>query len=618
MKYKIVRTISLLPGVREGPLCFPPIGTGILARHLRDLGHDIAQDDLHIRWYRTASKHHREKLEHLSADERRLWNYLEGGSDPDWDWFGEKVTGLSDFQEPDVILFSLISSDSLCCKAALALARYLKKKFGKSIVVGGEYFAYAPIFYEIDRIIPLGVIDYYISGFAEKALEGLLSILSGQSSPARLADIPGLCYSDGGQVRKNPYTLFHDVVPPDFEGLPVELYRWSAPCQPPEPILTPPTDELILPFHTSTGCPFNCSFCDCSGIDKVSVLPPDAAVKELASLVDRYGCRTFFFLNNTLNISRGYIKQLCSRIIKSKLDIQWFDCGTVRGVDKEVLIKMREAGVIRIVWGLESGSNRVLKYVKKPITLDQASSVFTMAHEVGIWNGVEIIVGMPTETDNEFRETMAFLEAHTDVIDEVWPNPFYLNSNSDMCRNPSAYGLFNVLPVNRGLTKNELRGSFAASFIFDEMNGLCWREKEDQLEQRIGEITEHIMKLGLYPMAWEHEQQPNLLSWCYRQCRSKSEVQRLYRSYFPKLALHKWKAAGWQAESLETLADEILREIHRRKLNDLPLEKTWNEISPERYSPTYKNLEPEQAMLVDGKFHDMQLYAKVKKALLNS
>jgi hypothetical protein len=61
---------------------------------------------------------------------------------------------------PDIILLSLISSDTFCCKATLALAHYLKKEFAKPIVVGGEYFAYGLIGYEIDRILRLGVIDF--------------------------------------------------------------------------------------------------------------------------------------------------------------------------------------------------------------------------------------------------------------------------------------------------------------------------------------------------------------------------------------------------------------------------------------------------------------------------
>ena len=88
-----------------------------------------------------------------------MWRYLEGADDEDWEWFGDKVTSLSDFTEPDVLLFSMISSDLGCCVATLAFTRYLKKKFGKPIILGGEYFAYAPIHDEIDRVLPLGSLD---------------------------------------------------------------------------------------------------------------------------------------------------------------------------------------------------------------------------------------------------------------------------------------------------------------------------------------------------------------------------------------------------------------------------------------------------------------------------
>jgi len=621
MRFKLVRVISPLSGNKHGTLAFPPISLGILTRHIRDCGFDLEQDDLHRRWYSTASKSDTQRLQHVASNEQRMWDYLEGIEDGDWEWFGEKATILSDFVEPDVFLFSMISSDLGCCVTTLAFARYLKNRFRKPIILGGEYFAYAPIYDEIDRILSLGVLDYYVIGYGEEPLECLLKIITGRASKDTLVAVPGLCYIDGGQVRKNSFTPHHPLVPPDFEGLPIHLYRWSPDCLPPERNLPVPKDELTLPFHTSTGCTYNCSFCECSGMKKMSILPPEKVVEELKKLVDRYDCHTFFFLDNTLNFSHRYVNDLCDHIINAQLDIQWMDCASTRGMDRATLEKMREAGAIRIVWGLESGSDRILEYVRKPSTLDNACNVIAMAHDVGIWNGVEIIVGMPTETEEEFRETINFLEVYAPVLDEVWVYQFYLNGNSDMFTNHGRYGITNLRRVNVGLTKDAVYASVAATHIFDEKDGCCWVEKDDQQKRRLAVMLEHVADLDLYPMTWEHEQQPNLLSWCYRQCRKKAEVRTLYRRYWEKLSLRRtWGFSGRRCDCVEELTEEIYQGFKDHDPHS-GLKEIWHAVYPDKWSPFFPDAEVtpdlsyERRLLIDGRFHDKLVYSWLKEKL---
>lgn len=641
MKFKIVRVVSSLAGGRYGTLTFPPISLGILAGHVRARGFDVDQDDLHRRWYSARAAEETERLRLLASDEQRMWRYLEGQPDDDWEWFGDTVTALSDFESPDAYLLSLISSDIGCCVSTLAFSRYLKRRYGRYTVVGGEYFAYAPIHDEIERVLALGVIDYYVLGYGEESLERLLPILTGYTTkvkqpaepmtgllpvlpskpvPAGIEGVPGLRWLDTGNVRRNPMTPNHALVPPDFDGLPIDLYRWTAECDPPYLGLPLPKDELTLPFHLNTGCPYNCSFCECSGMRKVSILPPEQAVTELKAIVDKTGCRTFFFLDNTLNLTPRYVHELCDRIIDAGLNIQWMDCASGNKMDFATLKKMRQAGVIRIVWGLESGSDRILEYVDKPVRTAQAGEVLAMAHEAGIWNGVEIIVGMPGETDEDFDLTMKFLAAHHSVLDEVWTYQFYLNSNSAMFTNTTRFGIENVRRVNIGLTKDAVYGAVAATHIFDETNGLRWAEKEGQQKRRLAAMLEHVAGLGLYPMTWEHEQQPNLLSWCYRHAGTKTDIRQLYRRYWEKLYLRRtWGPLGRHGDSADDVAYEIFREYSA--LGESDLDRIWRAAYPEKWLPFYAESEYtpeltyETSLLIDGRYHDRIVYQRLQHLL---
>jgi hypothetical protein len=618
MQVKLCRVASSLSGVRYGTLAFPPISLGILARHLRDLGHQVDLDDLNIRWYRQMSVADQERLRAFSADDQKMWRYLAGSDDADWSWFGDEIATLSDFAQADVILLSMISSDIPCCISTLAFAKYLKQRFGTPIVLGGEYFAYAPIHDEIQRVLQSGVLDYYVLGYGEEPLEMLLQIVAGDRPREDLDRVPGLRYLNHGALRQNSFVPHHALVPPDFEGLPVDLYRWSAECEPPLPGLPAPSGELTLPFHTSTGCPYVCSFCECSGMKKMSYLSAEKAVAELRRLIALHDCRTFFFLDNTLNFSPRWINEFCDRIIDAGLGIQWMDCASGRGIDRPILEKMRKAGVVRIVWGLESGSDRILRKTKKPLDLEQASATLTMSHEAGIWNGVEIIVGMPTETEQEFEETLAFIERHAHVLDEVWTYSYYLNNNSDMFTHHEHYGMTNVRRVNVGLQKDAVYGAVAATHIFDEVGGLTWAEKDEQQKRRLAIMLEHVARLGLYPMTWEHEQQPNLLAWCYRHAKTKAEIRKLYRAYWQKLSLQRtWSMPGRRTHSAALLAQDLYRELDPSAMRD-GIRNVWQSIYADKYAPFFTDeqatpdLTYERRLLIDGRFHDSLVYSELK------
>ena len=386
----------------------------------------------------------------------------------------------------------------------------------------------------IDDVLKTRAIDYYISGFGEIPLDMLLNYLDGNKKNTDLKLIPGLCYLENSETRTNPYELFHETVVPLFDGLPLKLYQWQPKTELLKNKFITENDRLVLPFQTSTGCPFNCAFCESSSMNKVSIMPPQTVAKSLEYFKHQYHCHTFFFVDNSLNARPGYVEELCDEIIKRRLNIQWMDSGCVKGMGKDTLLKMREAGCIRIVWGLESGSKRILKFINKPTSLENASKVFHLANEAGIWNGVEILVGMPTETDHEFDETLDFLKDHKDVLDEIWANPYYLNAVSKMYLEPDRYGIQNIKRVNMGLTKE--KGMNRASVAeFDEKSGLKWHDKEKQIAQRLSSVNQLKFSLSLDPGFDLYDYAQHLLSWCYKNFNSKTEIRKAYREFILKL-----------------------------------------------------------------------------------
>ena len=141
---------------------------------------------------------------------------------------------------------------------------------------------------------------------------------------------------------------------------------------------------------------------------------------------------------------------------------------------------------------------------------------------------------MPTETDHEFDETLDFLKDHKDVLDEIWANPYYLNAVSKMYLEPDRYGIQNIKRVNMGLTKE--KGMNRASVAeFDEKSGLKWHDKEKQIAQRLSSVNQLKFSLSLDPGFDLYDYAQHLLSWCYKNFNSKTEIRKAYREFILKL-----------------------------------------------------------------------------------
>jgi len=116
--------------------------------------------------------------------------------------------------------------------------------------------------------------------------------------------------------------------------------------------------------------------------------------------------RKFYFSDDSFNLDINYGKKLCRAIIDSNLKIQFFCEANIAPFDKELMELMKEAGCIRLKFGMESGSKRILKLMRKGINTAQIRETCSLARQVGIPFTLYIMIGMPTETVEEMHQTL--------------------------------------------------------------------------------------------------------------------------------------------------------------------------------------------------------------------
>ncbi len=169
--------------------------------------------------------------------------------------------------------------------------------------------------------------------------------------------------------------------------------------------LTPPRERLkdldIIPrpaYHLvdlklynnggisiARGCPYGCVFCNLVGMweQKVHFRSNKSIINELLHLRS-LGKKVVSFVDDTFIVDKERTKELCRLLIKNKLNIQYTCQGRVDSLDKEILKLLYDSGCRRIFFGIESGSNKILKQIKKGFTIAIALKALALTTAQGI------------------------------------------------------------------------------------------------------------------------------------------------------------------------------------------------------------------------------------------
>ncbi|MBN2407409.1 MAG: tetratricopeptide repeat protein [Elusimicrobia bacterium] len=529
LRIKLVKT-PLFSLIKTGELdhtLILPLAVGQLADYMRKNGFNPDLDDLNIR-INHDNRYGREDEKVDTApffDEGRIIRYCRGAEDASLDGIMGIVDGKAGFGGYDVVLLSVpeFTKNNATIMFILALSSYLKKKYSLVIIAGGFNFSYYRLLQEYGSSI-----DHCIKGQGEKPL---LKLLLGLKYGCDAGGVPGLKVADGGRLIESSEVAWY--VKPDFSGLPVDLYRYNnlhhvSGCGEEAAAVYGEfckSGILLASLRMVQDCPYRCIFCPSSGSDKlVRVLSPERAVSYVKELKDRHGVDGIFFMNTTLNISKKYVHEFCDRIIDSGLRVLW--CDSVRGdnMDEDLLRKMRRAGCIRLIYGMETGSSRLLAYIQKQMNLKKFEKILRMTHEAGIWVGVQTICGFPFEEKTDVEMMSEFLQRNRDCINTRYYNVLSIRDDSRLFLNPGKYGIRNIRPVDvSGHPEKDILEF--VRYGFDEEGGLEWEEKLEQTIDHYKYLRASLDDEKGFPM-FEEE---HFLFYLYSRYSDKKDIARIHR-----------------------------------------------------------------------------------------
>ena len=156
------------------------------------------------------------------------------------------------------------------------------------------------------------------------------------------------------------------------------------------------------------GCPYHCNFCSIPAIDKrVRLRSPALITEEMKESYSLNGVKSFIFCDDALTINKKFVYSLCEQILKLPFCIKWEAQSRINYIDKPLLKMMKKAGCQKLLFGVESGNERIRnQIIGKGITDKQIADVTRLCWKEGIEPDHYLMVGQPTETKKEILDTV--------------------------------------------------------------------------------------------------------------------------------------------------------------------------------------------------------------------
>jgi anaerobic magnesium-protoporphyrin IX monomethyl ester cyclase len=162
----------------------------------------------------------------------------------------------------------------------------------------------------------------------------------------------------------------------------------------------------------SRGCPYQCTFCSRNAISDHHFRRRSVSnILEELTEISGQGYTHVAVKDDCFPTVKKEALAIFNAIIEERLDFKiYLTASRVNLIDRELLKKMRRAGVIHIQYGLESGNQEILDYYKKNTSLDQIQNVVRLSHQFGLFTAGSFIIGAPSETRKQFINTVHFAE----------------------------------------------------------------------------------------------------------------------------------------------------------------------------------------------------------------
>ena len=388
---------------------YPPIGIAYISEYLKSKGLRTKVLDYNIKIFHEINKEYKKYWDIKTNFVWEMPNFLKNQINE----CVEKILSSN----VEIIGFSIMAPNQIF---SLEVIKKIKEKDSNKIIISGGVQA------PLDKC---EYIDYHIEGEAEETIYELIKTIKNKGDITKIGGI--IIYGKTGEkikTKERKKTL-------DFDSLPFAKYGDFN--------LNDYTEERIG-ILGSRGCINKCAFCNDWKVWKFySYKSAEKLFSEIKYHVNHNHTNKFEFFDLLLNGNIKELEKFCDLIINSKMKIQW--CGNAiirKEMTYNLLKKMKKAGCVNLVYGLESGSDKIIKNMGKKFTAKEAEQVLKDTSKLNIAVSINLMVGFPGETKKDFKKTLSFIKRNYKYILNV-PGvaTCFVLANSDLEKNHKKYGI---------------------------------------------------------------------------------------------------------------------------------------------------------------------------------
>ncbi len=344
-------------------------------------------------------------------------------------------------ENPKMVGFSVPFPGTLY--AALACCKYIRERYpDKTTVIGGGY-----VNTELRRLKDPRIFEYvnYITfDDGEVPLRQLADFISGKCKKEELVRTKYFengCIKDSGHDEQN--IPFEELPCPDFDGLPLNQYVSMIEINNPMHKLW--SDGKWNKMTVAHGCYWaQCVFCDTTLDYICRYEAPKAAVvvNRMEQIMKQTGCSGFHFTDEAL--PPALLKALSLEILNRGLTLSfWGNIRFEKAYNKELCQLMAKAGCIAVSGGLEVASPRILKLIKKGVTLEQAAQAAAALTDAGIMVHAYLMYGFPSQTRQECADSLEVVRQMFEqgIIQSAFWHRYAMTVHSPSGQHPEQYGV---------------------------------------------------------------------------------------------------------------------------------------------------------------------------------
>jgi len=319
----------------------------------------------------------------------------------------DRVRQILKNEMPDIVG---ITSTTPAFESTISTAKVVREIVPNALfVIGGSHITAMPM-----ETLETGMFDIGIVGEGEITFLELAQVYENKKGKLTVEDlrkIDGIVFEDKGKVVINKR---REAIK-DLDSIPLPAMHLLPPLSRYHP--TPASYRKLPQAHvmTTRGCPYQCTFCD-RGIFGATYRERSVenVMKEIGELVEKYGVKDIKFFDDTLSINKERLFRICREMKKRKLP--WCCLTRANMVDYDMLKTMKKSGCYQVLFGIESGDDRILKLLKKGTTVEQNARAIKLSKKAGLNVRCDFIMGTPGETMESMKRTVDFaIKANPDL-----------------------------------------------------------------------------------------------------------------------------------------------------------------------------------------------------------